>query len=106
MDNRFSFTEFIDCIIEKSYQEIIHSAENETASVERISYGVKGCVKNRGDGSVQYIQKLKKFLFFMKSGVIPAGADPSDLGKYKKVAQKLVATGELNEKIMDIFPKQ
>lgn len=105
MDDRFNFSDFIDRNIEKSYHEIIQAADNECSYVEKISYGVKGCVKNREAGSPLYATKLKKFLFFMRHGSIPSGIDEFDLGSYMRVARKLVERGEFNEKIMSIFPK-
>jgi len=105
MENRFNFSDFIDRIIDKNSSEMIMAADDECSYVEKISYGIKGCVKNRACGSPQYAMKLKKFLFFMRHGVIPGGADVYDIGSYKRVARKLVESGELNEKIMNIFPK-
>ena len=103
MSKQFVFSYFIERIIDKSYNEMVDAAEIETHTTESISSGIKGCIENRKAGSPQYIQKLKKFLFFLKQGIIPHGADMFDISLYKKVTKVLVEKGDLKESALDIF---
>jgi hypothetical protein len=102
--NRFDFSDFINSIINKNYHEMIQAAENEAYRVEKISYGVKGCVENRRAGSTRYVDELKKFLFFMRQGMIPSGSE-QHVWQYKRVAEKLVEKGQFKPSVLDLFGK-
>lgn len=103
MNKQFVFSYFIERIIDKSYNEMIVAAEIETHTAESISSGVKGCVENRKAGSPQYIQKLKKFLYFLKHISLPHSADMFDIAIYKKVTEALIEKGDLNKSAFEIF---
>jgi hypothetical protein len=105
MSKQFSFPHFIESIIDKNYSEMVDSAEAEAHAAESISYGMKGSVKNREAGSPQYVQKLKKFLFFLKHNTIPTGADVLDVSLYKKVTDALIRNGYFEKSALDIFKK-
>ncbi len=103
MSKQFNFTYFIDRIIDKSHQEMIDAAEIEAHTAESISSGIKDSVENREAGSLRYVRKLKKFLFFLKRGAIPHGADIFDISLYKKVTEALVEKGDFNKSAIGIF---
>jgi hypothetical protein len=105
MSKQFSFPHFIESIINKNYYEMIDCAETEAQATESISYGIKGSVKNREAGSPQYVQKLKRFLFFLKHNTIPTGADVLDVSLYKKVIDALIKNGYFEKSALDIFKK-
>ena len=103
MNKQFVFSSFIERIIDKGYYEMIDAAESEAHTAESISSGIKGCIKNREAGSPQYIQKLKRFLFFLKHISMPHGADMFDISFYKKVTKVLIEKGDLKESAFDVF---
>ena len=105
MSKQFSFRYFIDRVIDKSHHEMIDAAEIEAYTAESISSGIKGSVKNREAGSPQYVRKLKKFLFFLKRGTIPHGADIFDISLYKKVTDALIKKGEFETSALNVFKK-
>lgn len=88
-----------------NYEDMIQAAESEAYNTESISYGIKGCVKNRELGSTQYVQKIKQFLFFIKNCTLPHGADMFDIGQYKRVTEKLIKNGYFNGSAIEIFKK-
>lgn len=101
--DRFDFNEFLDRMATLDYHEILMQANSECGSVERISYGVKGCVRHRADGSVRYAQRIKAFLWFMRTCTRPLSADESEFQRYRGVAKALVEKGQFKPEVLDLF---
>src|SRR5262245_13705891 len=99
----FSFKDFIESIKDKDYDDILRDAEQACASAERGSYGVRGAVKKREMGSIEYAQAVKAFLFFMRTGMKPAGAYGEDYKLYKIVCEALVAKKQMNPEVLRMF---
>ncbi len=102
-NRRSSFSDFIDRIKDKDYHEIIQVAEEEANSVERISYRIKGAVRNRQMGSTSYAEELKEFLFFMRYGKKPFSINEWNWDLYRIVVDKFVEKGQFKQSIYDVF---
>ena len=100
---RFSFPDFIERIKDKSWFEIIRSAEKEADLAEHSSSRVKGAVNNRQMGSMIYAQELKEFIFFMRQGIKPFTVNELNWNLYRKVVDKLVEKGHFMPSIYDLF---
>lgn len=99
----FNFREFIIEIQEKNYWDIISLAEKEAYDAEAVSSGIKGSKEARKRGSANYAHLLKKFIFFMKRGIKPAGIYDWDFMLFRSVCEKLVEKGQLEHKILELF---
>jgi hypothetical protein len=101
--DRFDFDDFLGRMAALDYPEILMQANSECGSIERISYGVKGCVRNRADGSVRYAERIKAFLWFMRTGTRPGSADDYEFQRYRIVAEALVKKGQFKPEVLDWF---
>ena len=79
MKNPYNFHNFIEEIKDYDYFEMIRVAENRCRIIEKASFSTKGAVQRRALGSVEFTEKLKKLLFFLRYGAIPAGIEDYDL---------------------------
>ncbi len=86
-----------------SYDAILREAESECTSVERTLSGVKGAPKRREQGGGAYVTKIKKFLFFLRSGTHQGGASPDEFQAYKPVVESLVKRGEFRAEALTLF---
>jgi hypothetical protein len=86
-----------------SYLEILRYAEQEANRVENHSFRVKGAVRQRELGSMDYVNRIGAFLFWMRYGKRPAGASEDDFQLYRIIAERLVAKGQFKATILDDF---
>jgi len=103
IESPYDFKKFIEDIREKDYPEIVLAAERAAYEAERKSFRIKGSVKAREQGSLRYIDLLKKFLFFMNHGVKPAGITDWDFLMFRSVCENLVKKGQFKPEVLDIF---
>jgi hypothetical protein len=85
------------------YDDILLQADGSGTAVERSSFGVKGCVKRREMGSVDFVRKIGEFLFFMRYGRRPGTVSDEDFRKYLIVVCPLVDKGQLSPSILALF---
>jgi hypothetical protein len=97
----YDFDEFLAAMKGRGYREIIHAAQGECAAAERRSFGRKGAVRAREQGSVAYAAELKAFLFWIQTGARPGGAER--FHSYRVVAQDLVRRGILKPEALAPF---
>ncbi len=62
--SRYDKGAFVERIKDLDYREMITTAELEARDVEGRSYGVRGAVREREQGSAQYISFIEGLLFF------------------------------------------
>ena len=86
-----------------SYPEILRYAEQEANRVENRSYNVKGAIRQRNLGSMDYVNRIGEFLFWMRCGKRPAGASEDDFQLYRIVAEKLVTKGQFKPTVLEEF---
>ena len=99
----YNFKEFLDAVNGKDYYQILVAAEQECASTEGRSYSVRGAPKAREMGSTRYASSLKAFLFFMRSGVKPMGADDWEFAMYRPICETLVQKKQFKPSILEMF---
>lgn len=99
----FKIQEFLDVVVDKSYQEILLLAEEEVSEAEARSSRVKGAVVARIQGSGQYADLLKKFLFFMRYGIKPDGISSDDYALFRPICERLVAKGRFKSSVLGLF---
>lgn len=102
----YDFRHLIDQVKDMNYLDILQYAEKEADRVESISYGKKGAVRAREQGSARYVDQIGAFLFWMKSGRRPAGATDEDFQFYRIVAEKLVEKKQFNPQVLEMFRQE
>jgi hypothetical protein len=71
------------------------AGENFAYDAERRSFGVKDAVAKRDGGSIEFVGRVTKFLFFLRQGAKPGGVSDGDWHAYRVVVQSLVECGEM-----------
>jgi len=102
----YNIKEFVEAIKDEDYVEVIRQANLEVGEPERRSFGVKGAIRARQQGSVEYAAVLKGFLFFMQYGVKPAGVTDSHFQLFHPVCENLVQKGQLKPGILNFFEQE
>lgn len=102
----YDFNDFLRRMSSLDYHDILIKAEQEGTNVEKGSSKVKGAVERRKMGSLEYAQKIKEFLFFMRYGQKPAGVSDEDFQKYYDVVKHLVDKGQFKSSIRTMFSKE
>jgi len=102
----YDFDDFLCRMSALGYLDILFKANKETTNVEKGSAGVKGAVERRKMGSLEYVQKIKEFLFFMQHGQKPAGVSAEDFQKYYQVVKPLVDKGQFSSSVLTMFSKE
>ena len=97
----YDFDEFLDKTKDMSWKEIIVFGDQEVKKADRASHGRGGTVATEA-GSLEYAEKIRKFLFFLQHGRRAGGSD-EDFEKYKKVVEALVNKGNFQPEILDSF---
>jgi len=103
MAERYDFGAFLRSIEEQDYEDILRSATREVARVEPSLSGVRGAPERRRLGGFEYVDRLKKFLFFMRSGIRPGGLDDHEFGAYRQICERLVERGQFKPSVLDLF---
>lgn len=101
--NEYDFDKFIDHVKDMNYIEMLRYAEQEANRVEGRSFGVKGAVRARQQGSMDYVNRIGAFLFWLRHGKRPASASENVFQSYKVVAEQLVAKGQFKPTVLDEF---
>ena len=103
---QYDFRAFLGSISDLSYPEMILEAEREGTAVERAlspGRGIKGIDKQYKYKAMKYSELLGGFLFFLKSGIKPAGISDWDFQSFRPVIEKLVEKGQLKSTILSLF---
>jgi len=104
---RFDISEFINMVKDRSYLEIIQTAEQEVRASERLSSGgVKGARKVRERGAGRYEATLKGLLFLLQSGRKPDGVDPDTFASFRPIIENLVAKDQLKPTALEVFKQE
>ena len=99
----YDFGAFLRSVRDLDYQEIIQAAENQVYAIEPGLTRARGAPERRRLGGGKYVAKLKKFLFFMRSGIRPGTVDDLDFQAYRSVCASLVRRGQFKPEILDLF---
>lgn len=99
----YDFEKFIVQIKELSLHEMIFTANERCTRLEGASFGRKGAVKRRQDGSMEFVEKLKGLLFWLGNGIKPYGLDEYDFQLLKPLCVNLVAKKQLKPEALETF---
>lgn len=102
----YDFNDFLHRMSALDYHDILIKADQEAANIEKGSFKAKGAVERRNMGSLEYAQKIKEFLYFMRYGQKPAGVSAEDFQKYYHVVKPLVDKGQFKSSILTMFSKE
>ncbi len=109
ISDSFSLQEFVEAVKGKGADEIIRLAQRDIAEAERISFGVKGAVKARERGSMDYAGQLGGLVFWLERGHLtatkPDGVSRADFRAFRPIMDALIARGELPPEALDQFRK-
>ena len=84
----YNFRTFLERMRGKNAAEVVAAARQEAESAYRRSFGVKGAVKAREAGSVQYARRLEKLVWFLHNGMRPAGISDADFEIFQLFKQQ------------------
>lgn len=102
---QYDFRKFIESVKEMNFAQIIQYTEREIGRIENRSYNVKGAACQKQLGSLDYVNRVGEFLFWLRNGVKPLNASEEDFQLYRIVADRLVAKGQFKPTILDEFKK-
>ena len=105
----FSIGEFIDAVKDKDYYEILSLAHSDIHTAEAMSFGVKGAVRARDQGSTRYAADLKGLVWFLEQGVVsatkPVGVSMSTFMAFCPIIVSLIERGIMKPEALDQFRK-
>jgi hypothetical protein len=105
---RYELTAFIDRIKDLNYPEIISEAEAEANAVDGGLYpgaGRRGLPQSHRYMALNYRRELGRFLFFMRHGRKPHGAEQHELAVYRRVCEALIQKGQLKPSVLGELAK-
>jgi hypothetical protein len=102
----YDFGEFLRSLKDMGYQEIIQEAERQVRDIEAGLSGVRGVPRQRRLVAGRYAHRLKEFLFFMRSGTRPGGADDVTFQMYRPICERLVERGECKPSVLELFARR
>ena len=85
---------FVDLLIE---------INAEIKSVESKSHSVKGAIRQRNSGSLQYTAKLRSLLNLLYMHTKPGGLTQFQLLEVRPLVHEFVATGDLPSTVLAVF---
>ena len=104
MADPYDFQAFLDRMAKLSLVEILVEADAECARTERASAG-RGRGRQRPLGSLKYLRRVKDFTFFMRHDTRPSRVSDEDFASYRPVVDALIAKGQMNSEILELFER-
>ncbi len=105
----FSMSEFITAVKDKNDYEILRLARSDIAAAESRSFGRKGAVEARGQGSTRYAADLKGLVWFLEQGIVsatkPMGVSMSTFSAFRPIIVSLVERDIMEPEALDQFRK-
>ena len=86
-----------------SHAEVIAMAQSEAAEAERGTSGVKGAVRKRNAGALDYAEFLKGVIFFLSSGTRPGGLTHHQFMSLRPLVEDMVSRGIYHKNILAVF---
>ena len=86
--------------------QIFGLIENEIRKAIHRSLFVKGAVKARQQGCVEYAEKLKAFLAFMRTQAKPAGINEWDFELFRPVAENMIQKKTFEPEVLNLFNRK
>ncbi len=101
--NSYDFSKFLDEIKDLDLYEMIKMASERCRILEEASFGVKGAVKRRQEGSVEFIANIKELLFWLGNGIKPAGLSDVEFQKFRPLCMNLIAKKQFKPEALVVF---
>ena len=103
--NRYDFAAFVGRVKDKHPLEILQHADAEITRVERESFGTKGGVKARSEGSVTYIGSLKALMNYLQNAGLtrPGTLSDTDFQTLRPLCEAQVKSGMFTEGALSLF---
>lgn len=95
--------QFINRVKEMGYLEILEVLQHEVYKAELGTSKVKGAVKKRKLGALEYAANLKALIFFLNSGIRPSGVSDHVFYSFKPIIQNLVDKKQFKHEALNIF---
>jgi len=102
----YNIRDFVKTVKDRDYSDIIGLIEKEIWEAIRRSAFVKGAVKARQQGCVEYAEKLKAFLAFMRSQAKPAGINEWDFELFRPVAENMIQRKKFKSEVLNLFERK
>ncbi len=102
----YNFGDWLQSQIGKDFTELLKNGEEDAAEAEVGSVGVKGAVQKRESGSLEFAQRVKQFLFFLRYGEKPDSVSDIDWQSYRPIIEALVKKRQMNDEVMDLFAQK
>ena len=102
----YDINKFIERIKDKDYLDILNDAQREVYMAESGTSGVKGAVKKREAGALEYAADLKGLIFFLGSGIKPHGVSDRVFFSFEPICKNLVDKKRLKPEVLELFSKQ
>ena len=106
MYHLYDFQKFLNSVAELDYPEMLQSAEREATAVEgRLAprRGKKGIDKQHRLLALDYLRRVKGFIFFLRHSMKPEGISEQEFQRFKPVVENLVEKARLESNILDLF---
>jgi hypothetical protein len=99
----FDIAKFIEKIKDMDYAQILVEAQQEVYRAESGTSGIKGAVKKREAGALEYAAEVKGLIFFLSSGIKPAGVSNHIFYSFKPIVQNLVNKKQFKPDALEVF---
>lgn len=104
--NPYDFSKFLEEIKELDLHQMIKIANTRCRSLENASFGVKGAVKRRQEGSVEFVANLKELLFWLGNGIKPHGLTEGEFQMLRPLCVNLIAKNQLKPEALEVFNRR
>ena len=105
MSDSYDFSMFLARAAELDYSAILKFGEDEAARTDGASFAITGAPARREAGSVEYLSRIKAFLFFMRHQTRPGSADDLEFQSYRPVVEALVQKQQFKPEALILFKK-
>ena len=106
VSDTYNIRDFVKTVKDRGYSDILGLIEKEIREANRRSVFVKGAVKAKQQGSIEYAEKLKAFLAFMRTQAKPAGINEWDFELFRLVAENMIQKKKFEPKILNLFNRK
>lgn len=99
----YNFETLVKQIQDMSYPDMIEHCQKRCASLEQLSYGVKGAVRRRELGSAQLAEDIKGILFWLYYGKKPLGLSEDKFQMLYPVCLNLIEKSQIKPEALRVF---
>jgi hypothetical protein len=99
----FNIDKFIAEAKTKTWFELIQHCESQLNWLDKISFSPKSPYKEREYEILKYRDFIGEYLFFLRSGIKPAGMKEADFQRTKEITIELVNKKNLKEDILKVY---